>query len=148
VLVLSISFPCWLGPTIHFLELKSCTSLAYALYGIYEKLKPKTSIPRMNSKFYFLWKKGNVIVGNRLISSLLECWIKKLKYLILRSCDGEWLGIYNDGTMSNPIEVYIATWRFRSYANNSIQQKVILPNDVHVFMVGQYSKTLGLLADQ
>jgi hypothetical protein len=23
-----------------FLELKSCTSLAYALYGIYEKLKP------------------------------------------------------------------------------------------------------------
>jgi hypothetical protein len=47
--------------------------------------------------------------------------------------------------MSNPIEVSIATWRFQSY---SIQQKVISPKEVHVFMVGQYSKTLGLLADQ
>ncbi len=70
---------------------------------------------------------------------------QRIEVTILRSRDGEWLGIYNDETMSNPIEVSIATWRFQSY---SIQQKVISPKEVHVFMVGQYSKTLGLLADQ
>jgi hypothetical protein len=34
---------------------------------------------------------------------------QRIEVTILRSSDGEWLGIYNDGTMSNPIEVSIAT---------------------------------------
>jgi hypothetical protein len=50
--------------------------------------------------------------------------------------------------MFNLIEVSAAIWGFRSYADNSIQQKLILPKEVHVFMVGEYSETLQLLADQ
>jgi hypothetical protein len=48
----------------------------------------------------------------RLINSLLECWIKELRQPIFRSnWDGEWRGIYNDGTMSNPIMVFVVIQR-------------------------------------
>jgi hypothetical protein len=57
-------------------------------------------------KILFPFEKGECICWQRLINSLLECWIKELKNLSLRYYDGEWLGVHNDGTMSNPIKVF------------------------------------------
>jgi hypothetical protein len=57
-------------------------------------------------KFLFLSEEGEYNCWQWLINNLLECWIKELKQLTFRSCDGEWLGIYNDETTSNPIGVF------------------------------------------
>ncbi len=53
-----------------------------------------------------------------------------------------------DRTTSNPIELFDTIQGFPPYADNSIQQEVVIPKEVHVFMVGKYSKTFQLLALQ
>jgi hypothetical protein len=66
-------------------------------------------------KFLFPLEKKEYSCWQWLINSLFECWIKEPNQPTLRYCDGEWLGMYNDETMSNPINVFAIIQGFQPY---------------------------------
>jgi hypothetical protein len=68
-------------------------------------------------KFLFLLELGEYNYWPWLINSLLECWIKELRYPTFKSYDGEWLSIYNDMITSNPIKGFDHMLTFNSIGN-------------------------------
>jgi hypothetical protein len=104
----------WWGSNFRGLEFGLSIPRTQKLYK--SKLYTLRDLQKAETKHFHSWdelkilfplEKRNIVVEKQLINSLLECWIKELKQPNLSSCDGEWLGLHNDETTSNPTEVFV-----------------------------------------